>query len=267
MPGRADTIVLIHGLWMTPRSWEHWQQRYQARGYTVLAPAWPGLEVEVEALRSDPTPLTKQSIKGIVDHYEAIIRKLERPPIVMGHSFGGAFTQILIDRGLGAAGVGLSAATVKGIYDLPFSTLRAGFPILGNPFSRRKATPMTEKQFRYAFGNTLDEAASKAAWQRYSVPAANRVLWNGAFANLSPRTAAKVDFGNDDRAPLLFIGAEKDHVVPAKVGRKLAKKHGKSQALTEYKEYPGRSHFLAGEPGWEEIADYALDWAERNAKA
>ena len=52
-----DTIVLIHGLWMTPRSWEKWVERYEGKGYRVLAPAYPGFEVEVEALREDPSPI------------------------------------------------------------------------------------------------------------------------------------------------------------------------------------------------------------------
>ena len=267
MANGPDTIVLIHGLWMTPLSWEHWAARYEGRGYRVLAPAWPGLEAPVEELRRDPTPLTQLSIAKIVDNYDRIIRELEQPPIIMGHSFGGAFTQILVDRGLGAAGVGISAATVKGIYDLPLSTIRSTTAILGNPFSRGKATPITEERFRYAFGNTLTEAESKAAYDRYAVPSANRVLWEGAFANFTPGTAAKVNFGNDERAPLLFIGADQDHVVPAKVSRKLAQKHSASKVPAEYKEFSGRSHYLVGQDGWEEIADYALDWAEKNAKA
>ena len=52
-----DTIVLVHGLWMTPRSWEKWVERYEGRGFRVLAPAYPGLEVDVEALREDPSPI------------------------------------------------------------------------------------------------------------------------------------------------------------------------------------------------------------------
>ncbi len=39
-PNTASTIVLIHGLWMSPLSWEHWIERYTSRGYRVLAPAW-----------------------------------------------------------------------------------------------------------------------------------------------------------------------------------------------------------------------------------
>jgi hypothetical protein len=51
------TIVLIHGLWVTPRSWENWVTHYEAKGYKVLAPAYPGFDVEVEALREDPAAI------------------------------------------------------------------------------------------------------------------------------------------------------------------------------------------------------------------
>ncbi len=260
-----DAIVLIHGLWMTPRSWERWIERYESRGYTVVAPSWPGLEGDVEALRRDPSPLAELSATKILAHHEEIIRGLQRPPIIMGHSFGGTFAQILIDRGLGAAGVSIHGATVRGIPDLPLSTLRSTAHVLSNPFNRGKAVPFSEKHFRYAFGNTLDAAASRAAWERYAVPAAARVLFEGAMANLNPRTSFRVDWRNRERAPMLFIGGGADHVVPAKVSRKLAAKAGKSGAVTAYKEFPGRSHFIAGEPGWEEVADFALSWAIEHA--
>src|SRR5689334_19263293 len=119
---------------MTPRSWEHWIERYTAAGYRVIAPAWPGLEGEVEAMRADPTPLTRLDVTTIVDHYDRIIRDLDRPPMIIGHSFGGAFTQVLLDRGLGAAGVVLSSAAVRGVRRLPLSTIRATVPVLRNPF-------------------------------------------------------------------------------------------------------------------------------------
>jgi pimeloyl-ACP methyl ester carboxylesterase len=99
-----NTIVLIHGLWMTPLSWEHWVERYTARGYEVLAPPWPGMDVDVEQLRRDTSAIETLGIGEILESYEATIRDLDRPPIIMGHSFGGAFTEILLDRGLGVSG-------------------------------------------------------------------------------------------------------------------------------------------------------------------
>src|SRR5919107_1952577 len=103
-PSAPDTIVLIHGLWMTSRSWEEWKERYESRGYRVLTPAYPGFEVEVEALNEDTSPIEASTIPGVVEHLEDIVGELENPPIIMGHSFGGVFVQILLDHGYGAAG-------------------------------------------------------------------------------------------------------------------------------------------------------------------
>jgi pimeloyl-ACP methyl ester carboxylesterase len=261
----SSNVVLIHGLWMTPRSWEHWAARYEERGHRVTAPAWPGLEVEVEELRRDPTPLTQLSVTKVVDHYDRIVRGLDSPPIVMGHSIGGTITQLLVDRGLTSAAVGVASATVKGVLDLPLSTLRSAFPVLGNPFNRGKATGLSPKQFHYAFGNTMSRAESDKVYERYHVPAANRVLFEVGLANLTPGAPTKVDFGRDERAPLLFAAFGDDHVVPAKASRHNAEKYRKSNAVTEFKEFPGRPHF-PGAPGWEDVADYALDWSLRNAR-
>jgi len=265
VPETPDTIVFIHGLWMTSRSWEKWGARYESRGYTVLAPPWPGLEGEVEELRRDPKPLTQLSVEKIVAHYERLIRSLASAPILIGHSLGGTITQLLLDRGLGAAGVGVASATVKGIRDLRFSTIRASAPVLRNPFGRGNASPLSRRQFRYAFANTLSQPESDALYDRYYVPAANRVLFEIAFANLAPRTPARVDFHNRRRAPLLLIAFAGDHVVPPKAIRHNAEKYD-SGSLTAYREFPGRPHF-PGAPGWEEVADYALSWATEHARS
>ena len=255
-----DTIVLIHGLWMTPRSWEGWIGRYEERDFKVLAPSWPGMEAEVEALNANPAPIAKLDIRRIVDHYERIIRGLDSKPIIMGHSFGGTFVQLLLGRGFGAAGVGVASATVKGVPDLPLSTIRATLPVLRNPFNRGKAVPLSPKQFHYAFANTLDRPASDEIYRRYHVPAAARVLFESALANVRRHPPTEVDFGKDDRAPMLFIAFENDHVIPPKATRHNAKKYAGSRAPTAFTVFPGRPHFPAA-PGWEEVADAALAWA------
>jgi len=186
----------------------------------------------------------------------------------MGHSFGGAFTEILLDRGLGAAGVAIDAATVRGIAKLPLSTLRSGFPILKNPANKHKAVPLTFEEFHYSFTNTIDERRAREAYERYAVPGPGRVLWEGAFASFNPRTPLQLDFANAERAPLLLIAGGADHVVPAVADKAMYKRfERKSSAVTEYKEFPGRSHFTVGQDGWEEVADYALDWAVEHAAA
>jgi pimeloyl-ACP methyl ester carboxylesterase len=261
--GGPDTIVLIHGLWLTPRSWERWIERYTGRGFRVLAPAWPGMEAEVEALNTDPSPIARLTVDEIVNHYESIIIDLPRPPIIMGHSFGGTFTQILLDRGVGAAGVGVASATVKGVRDLPLSTIKVAAPAL-SPFKKGEAVPLTSEEFHYAFTNTLSREDSEAIYRRYHVPAAGTVLREYAFANFHRDAPTDVDFSRQDRVPLLFITFGEDHLMPPQVGRHMEEKYDDAVSVTELKEFPGRPHFPTV-PGWEEVADYALTWAVERA--
>jgi pimeloyl-ACP methyl ester carboxylesterase len=262
---RQPPIVLVHGLWLTPLSWEGWKERFEGRGHQVLAPAWPRMEGDPEAIRRDPSPLNGLGVKEITDHYAAVVEGLDRPPIIIGHSFGGLVTEQLLDRGLGAAGVALSPAPVKGVLRLPPAQLRAAFPVLGNPANRKRTVELTPKQFHYAFTNTMDDDLAKRAYERYEVPGPGRPLFEAAIANFNPSAPTKVDFHKDDRPPLLVVGNSADHTVPASVSKEAAKRLGKSKAIVDYKEFPGRPHFTAGAPGWEEVADYALDWALRQA--
>jgi pimeloyl-ACP methyl ester carboxylesterase len=229
-------IVLIHGLWLTPRSWEGWKARFEQRGHEVLAPAWPGMEREVEALRRDPSVMNGLGVTEVVDHYDSIIRGLATAPVIMGHSFGGLITELLLDRGLGAAGVAISPAQVKGVLRLPPAQIRTVWPALRNPANRKKTVPLTAKQFHFRFTNTMNDADAEAAYQRYYVPGPGRVLFQAGLANFNPHAVTKVDFHKDGRPPLLVIGNEKDHTVPATVIREAPKRLGNSNAVVDYKE-------------------------------
>ncbi len=264
-PTTPDTVVLIHGLWLNARSWEPWIERYEQRGLRVIAKSWPEMDGDIAALRADTSAFDDLGIEAILDHYTQIINDLEQPPIIIGHSFGGAFTQVLVDRGLGAAGVAIDSGPVKGILKLPLSQLRAGFPILKNPLNRHRAVPITADEFHYAFTNTLSDEESATVYEQYWVPGPGRVLFEGALANLSPHSPLHVDFGNAERAPLLLIAGGDDHTAPQSTNESNYK-HYKSDAVTELKVYPGRAHFHVGLEGWEEVADYAIDWSLRNAR-
>lgn len=267
MPQKPKSIVLINGLWMTALSWENWVKRYSSRGFQVVAKSWPGMDIDIEELRRDPTPIATLGITEIVDYYEKIIRGLDSAPIIIGHSFGGLITQILLDRGLGAAGVAIAPAPVKGILFLPFSTLKVSFPALSNPANVHRAVPLTPEQFHYAFTNTLSEEESLVVYNRYAVPGPDHVLFQAAFANFNPHAATAVDFHNNNRAPLLLISGGKDHVSPASVVEANFKLYRNADAVTEYKEFLERTHYTLGQDGWEEVADYALEWALRQASA
>jgi pimeloyl-ACP methyl ester carboxylesterase len=203
----------------------------------------------------------------VADSYESVIRGLGEPPIIMGHSFGGTIAQILLDRGLGSVGVAIDSAAVKGVLPLPLSTLKSAWPVLGNPANKKKAVSLTPKQFHYAITNTLTEGQSAVHYERYAVPGSARVLFQGAFANFNPRAVTRINFRNGERAPLLFLAGQDDHIVPPKVNKANWRLYRKSPAVTDYREFPGRSHFIIGQDGWQEVADYALDWAEKHIAA
>jgi pimeloyl-ACP methyl ester carboxylesterase len=257
----TPTIVLIHGLWMTPQSWEPWVRRYTDRGFHTIAPAWPGMDRPIEALREDSSAIDHLGITEIVDHYDAIIAGMAQPPIIMGHSFGGLITQILLDRGRGIAGIAIDSAPVKGVLSLPVSAIRSSLPALKNPANNHKSVMLSPEEFHYAFTNTLTAEQSLAIYERQAVPGPGRVLFQAALANLNPHAASKVHFENDDRAPLLIIAGAVDHVSPPSVNQATARLQHRSGVVTDYKEFSGRSHYIIGQEGWEEVADYAIAWA------
>ena len=183
-----------------------------------------------------------------------------------GHSFGGSLTQLLLDRGHGAAAVAIDSAPTEGVHVNPLSQIKSLFPALKNPANRHKSVAFTSEEFHYAFTNTLSKEDSLAVWERYTIGAPGNWVWAyGLLANLTPgHQDTWVDYKNDDRAPLLFIAGGEDHIMPPSVNRSNAK-HYKSNTITEYKEFEGRDHWTCGEAGWEEIADVALEWAVAHA--
>jgi pimeloyl-ACP methyl ester carboxylesterase len=266
MTSKTNTIVLVHGAWVTPRSWDPFRGFYEQRGYRVLTPPWPRLEGEVEEIRRDPSAMAGLGVTEIVDGYEQIIRLLDEPPIIIGHSFGGLFVQMLLDRGLGAAGVAIDAAQPKGVLRLPFSQIRALGPVLLNPANVNRAVPLNFDQFRYAFANTMTEREAREAFQLNAIPAPGRIVFQTGLANLNPRAATKVDYRNDRRAPLLLIAGGDDHIVPASVNRANFRKYRHSTATTDFAEFPGRSHLTIAQDGWEGVAEYALAWAQKHVE-
>jgi len=258
-------IVLIHGLWMTPKSWNTGAARFRSLGHDVIVPGWPGIDDRAVAdIRSNPEALEGIGLKQIADHYERIIRALPEKPIIMGHSFGGLLTQMLADRDLGIAYVGVTPGQPAGITTLPPSTLRTGFPILANPFDRNGAKPISKAHFHFTFGNDLDREASDRLWEEYAVNSYNRVFFEGVAGAFNEKGGVShVDYAKPDRAPLLVITGEIDHVVPPAIGRAIVKKYRStgSPSVVEYREYAGRTHRIVSQDGWEEVADFALGWA------
>lgn len=256
-------LILIHGAFLSARSWESFSDYFGKRGFAVSAPEWPRKEGDVEELReSADETLSGLGVTEITDHYDALIRDLAEPPVLIGHSFGGLFVEILLDRGLGRAGVAISPAGPKGVLKLPLSEIKVGNPVLAHPSKWHGVVTLTPEQFTYAFVNTWDSDQAAAAYERYAVPETGRLIVEAASANFHLHPATEVDFKNDERAPLLIVGAEKDHTAPASVARAQYKKYEHSPAKTDYLEFEGRSHLSVLGPGWEDVAAGIDSWLD-----
>ena len=256
-------VVFIHGLGLLPSSWDRWAKVFDEAGYAALTPGWPDDPATVEEANANPEVFAHKTVGQVADHFAAVIGKLDKKPVVIGHSFGGLLAQIIAGRGLAAAAVAIDPAPFRGVLPLPISALKASRPVLGNPANRGRAVPLTYEQFRYAFANAVSEEEAKELYETFAVPAPGAPLFQAAAANLNPWTEAKVDSKNPERGPLLIISGEKDNTVPWAIANASFKKQKRNEGVTEITEIPGRGHALVVDSGWREVADTALAFVKR----
>jgi pimeloyl-ACP methyl ester carboxylesterase len=256
---KTKSIVFIHGMYMTALCWEHWLDYFQAKGYECVAPAWPGRDQSVEVLRkSHPdAQLGQLKLRQVVEHYERIIRGMNEKPILIGHSMGGLVVQILLQREAGSAGVAIDSAPPQGVITPSWAFLKSNWPHI-NPFvSKNQPIQMTLERFQYAFVNGLPLAEQQAAYERYAVPESRQVPAE------SLTSVAAIDF-RKAHAPLLLIAGSNDHLIPAALNRINFEKYKRSPSRTDFKEFPGRAHFIIGQEHWQEVAEAVSAWLDGN---
>lgn len=251
-------IVFVHGLWLLPSSWDRWRAHFEEHGYTTLAPGWPDDPETVTEARAHPEAFAHKSLQVITDYYAEAIGKLTRKPAIIGHSFGGVITQMLAGKGLSAVAVAIDPAPFRGVLPLPFSSLKAGAPVLANPTNYGRAIALTFEQFNYGWTNNLPEDEAKQLYESYHVPGSAVPLFQAATANLNPWTEDKVDTTYPGRGPLLLISGEKDHTVPWAVVSAAYDRQKRNPGQTEIVAVPNRGHSLTIDHGWKEVADVAL---------
>jgi non-heme chloroperoxidase len=261
----ATPVVFVHGLWLLPSSWEPWARHFEAAGYVGVMPGWPDDPATVEEAKADPDVFARKSVGQVADYLDGLIGRLERKPVVIGHSFGGLLTEILAGRGLAAASVAISPAPFRGVLPLPVSALRSASPVLRSPANYNRAVPLTYDQFRYAFANAVSEEEAKQLYESCSVAAPGKPLFQAATANLNPWTEVKVDHENPERGPMLIVAGTEDHTVPPAIAKASFAKEQKNPGVTKYVEIEGRGHALTIDAGWQDVADTALGFVQRFA--
>jgi len=256
-------VVFIHGLWLHATSWQPWQELFGQEGYESYAPGWPGDSDTVEASRADPDSIANRGVEEITNHYAAFIDGLPARPILIGHSFGGMFAEKLLGIDYGAAAIAVDAAQIKGVLQVPLSSLRATLPIFKNPANRHKAVSLTAKEFHYAFGNALSAEESDALYQRWAIPGPARPLFEAAAANFTLHAPSAVNTKNDSRGPLLLTMGKQDHTVPEAITKSTLKQYRDSVAVTDLEEFD-RGHSLTIDAGWRDVADACLAWLNKH---
>jgi non-heme chloroperoxidase len=257
-------VAFVHGLWLLPSSWDRWATFFEQKGFVAVQPHWPDDPDTVAEAKQKPEVFARKSIGDIADHIADVIARLDKKPVVIGHSFGGLLTQIVAGRGLASVSVAIDPAPFRGVLPLPISALRSASPVLKNPFNRHRAVPLTYEQFRYGFANAVSEDEAKELYETYAVPGSGEPIFQAASANLNPWTEAKVDTKNPERGPLLIIVGENDHTVPPAIAHASYEQQQKnSENVTEYIELKGRGHALVIDSGWQDVADTALAFVQR----
>lgn len=258
---KSKTVVFIHGLWIHSSSWEQWMELFNENGYKTLNPGWPGDGLTVADCRSNSQAIANRGVEEIVENYTKLIATLPDPPIVIGHSFGGLIAQILLSRGLAIGGIAIDPAPMKGVWQIPLTALKASLSVIGNPFNFKKSKSLTYEQFRYGFANAVSEIEAKELYDRWTIPAPCKPLFQAATASFAG-IETTVNTKNTTRGPLLITGGEKDNQAPAIIGKASVTKYNNS-VISDFKLFEGRGHSLIIDSGWKEVAEYCLTWLQK----
>lgn len=256
----ADPVVFIHGLWVTARSWHPFTGPWADAGYEIHTPEWPVIEGRpVEDLRRDPPAnLGSLAIGTIVERMAEYIATLAVPPLLVGHSFGGLFVQLLLDRGLGRAGIALNPAPIAGVVPGRL-TLAAAAPAILRWNGSRRPYALSRRLWAERYANAAPAALQDETFDRYVIPTPGRVIHQAAFwrgTRIDPRRR---------KQPLLITAGGEDRLVTPYLSRAAWRIQRRSSAPTDYLEFAGRSHLLIAEPGWEAVARACIAWAEKHS--
>ncbi len=253
---KTKTIVLIHGNFVNDRTWAAWKIHYEQKGYKVHTPANPGHGGNPADLREKVHPdLTKTGFIDVVENISKLIDTLDEKPLIIGHSMAGMAVLKLMDLGKAVAGVSIDGAPPKNVFP-PFQTLKTVLPAFGF-FSSSDFYMGSRQWYDYAFFNTVSEKEKEENFEKFAVPESYKVS-----RQLVLNPYSNIDFKKSHQ-PILFIGGGSDNIFPPNLTKTIAARYSDKNSRVDLKIFEGKSHFICGEKGWEEVADYILNWYEK----
>jgi len=251
----APIIVFITGAFGTSACWNDWKVFFESQGYTCHAPDWPYKAAPAAVLRRQHphSPIAQNGLPEVLKSYTDFIAQLPTKPIVIGHSYGGLLVQLLLQQNVVAAGVAIESAPPRGVVVWSWALFRAVLPMLGL-FSSLKTTFLPAfAQWQHAIASGLPLADQQASYENLAAPESKKLV-RQAFSR-----HARVDFQRP-HAPLLFLAGGADRIMPAALNRANYRRYRHAASIIEYRELPGRSHALLGQPTWREDAELVRRW-------
>ena len=249
----AETIVMIHGMMGGAWYWEHYKKFFESKGYTCIIPTLRFHDMEPEE-RPNPA-LGMTSLLDYAGDLEKEIKELHTVPILMGHSMGGLLAQILASRGLAKVLVLLTPASPYRIMSLKPSVIRTFGSALTQYGFWKRPFRLTLNEVVYSMLQLFPPEEQKVLYARF-VYESGRAAFEIGLWFFDHLGAAKVD-ELKITCPVLVISGTMDKITPASVVRKVAEKY---KSVSTYKEFTTHSHWVVGEPGWQEVAEYVSDW-------
>ncbi|QIB52327.1 alpha/beta hydrolase [Pseudomonas sp. OIL-1] len=248
-------VCFVQGDWLIPAVWDKFERHFKACGFTccVLSLPAPGELGWHRVLHCTDT--RSSPLRRLVDFYAEQIAGLPVPPILIGHAMGGLVVQLLLDRGLGVAGVAIAPRPPRRV----FPDTRSLLQILAarvEHLNGMRFLRMTSAQVSRCMGHPLSKT-NGLRYERFVGRVPQTLMVTAAIG-----VGSRLRF-NRERAPLLLVAGGDDRIVASSVVLANYIYQRRSLATTDYLLFPGYGHLIITQPGWEQVADRILEWLER----